>query len=527
MEQLGTLAPIDDGGLGMLQHAAVTARAKPIVAPSNSLSCKETLGAPINQTGGEHVRCDLTAAAFCLNWHLVVGWWIPIGHDFGGCWPLACILALLLVGRWNMQELPPPVPPIKGNKRLYPALRPVHFWCDDLPPHRYPYLAMAAAAMWLPALADYPIYDNQSVPMLPRVISFLPWWVAFMPAALCMLAMGRCSPTHRIGSAWHWASICAMIPATAAFVLTESTYTTHHRHGYRFLPASYAFVGVSLTLLALLAGCEARISSWLRKYCMLVCSGMYIAGGISKLLNNKPFLRWADGTILQYWTLCFESHSGEIPYPWFSRMLANSTAVSSLFSWATMCFELPLSIAALVGLGCFGHRAGGLGLVRVLWCIVACGFHCAVNLLWGPISASMYDIQAWLLLLLVADVCSVTSVFRAERPQETTLKTQEAQEAQERDHESLKQEAWGAQIFPILLSLLCTLLLFGWVAVALAYHFPSDDPQWPICSVPMYSMSCGVRSCPDEFRNEVWDLPLYQRLFLSLAAASMTMLRQP
>jgi len=361
--------------------------------------------------------------------------------------------------------------------------------------------------LWLGAMLDHPTFDTvEEDSIRPYAI---PWLAVFTPAAACILVMGASSPETRQKSVWHLAAVVLKLPAMLAFIFREREHTMGGNHGHRFLIVSWIFVGIFLGLLALAFAPEPCVSSWLRKFAMLVCCVSYINGGISKVLNNRPLLGWLDGKVLQKSTFCASMvhniYRG-VGYPWLSRQVALHLPLSQLLCVFILLFELPLSFSALVGPGCFGK----LGPVRILWCLVACSFHFGVNLLWGSLPASMYNYEMWVILVLVADVFGKCFCWSSnDQPSEVKA--------------ILPGTPAASKDTLTALSLLCSFTLFAWMTVAFIRHF--DDPKWPITSVPMFSMLCGTMECAESFRASTYNLPWWCAVACGLAGTSIVFVR--
>ena len=233
-----------------------------------------------------------TASFTCVNWDKVLQFWLPIGEDNRG-WPsLFFLVPVLLVGGYA-QVTSAQAGKLGGFEELGGlAPRQVNFWCRDLPPHRSVYLAMAGALLWLGTMLDHPAFGVEETEGIRPYA--LPWLAIFSPSACCILAMGTSSPNTRQRSLLHQAALVLLLPALLAFISREREHTMGYHHGHRFLIVSWTFLGIFLALLALAFAPEPRVSSWLRKFAMLVCCVSYINGGISKILNNRPFLAYLD-----------------------------------------------------------------------------------------------------------------------------------------------------------------------------------------------------------------------------------------
>ena len=495
-----------DEALDMLQHGAMPKDSRSKEAPGIDFAARKSL----TQTDGKgRVACDFQTAGFtCLNWENLLLWWLPLGRDYHGWLPLLVILAVLVLGGRFAKE----TEPAKELELSSGAIdRQVNFWCNDMPAHRSLYFTMAASVLWLATMVDHPLYGEPEVRVLPIIA--VPWWILFMPAASCMLLAGSSGSNLKLS--WLKAAIGTMTMATIGFVACESSFTTRTGgvgYGHRYLIVSWAFLGVVLALCGLLLAPEAKVSSWLRKYAMLVCCVSYINASISKLLNSKPFLSWATGVTFVFWTKRLQKDNAYlsiwgIPYPWLSRQIVEHEPFAQLLSWANLFLEGPLSIAALMGLGCFGR----FGPARMLWCLAAVAFHFSVNLVWGVHPASLYNLETFVNLLLVVDVPGIIHNCGRFLASEAVP---EAMPPTQRDYSSLTLAA---------LALVCSLSLFAWVTVGVFLHF--DDPKWPITSVPMFSMTCDIQHCDERYRSTVIELSVWQGLCISSALTAIVFLR--
>ena len=487
--------------LDMLQHGAMPKVSRSKAAPGMDFAARKSL----TQTDGKgRVACDFQTAGFtCLNWENLLLWWLPLGRNYHGWLPLLVILAVLVPGGRFTRE----TEPAKELELSSGAIdRQVNFWCNDMPAHRSVYFAMAACVLWLATMVDHPIYGEPEVQTLP--INPVPWWILFMPAAICILLAGSDSS---LKLSWLKAAIVTMTMATIGFVACESSFTTRVV-AHRYLIVSWAFLGVVLALCGLLLAPEAEVSSWLRKYAMLVCCVSYINGSISKLLNSKPFLSWANGQTFVVWTKRYQYGNAYfstwgIPYPWLSRQIVEHEPFAQFLCWANLFLEGPLSIAALIGLGCFGR----FGPARMLWCLAGVAFHFSVNLVWGSNPASLFNLEMFVNLILVVDVPGIIQNCGRSLASEAVP---EAMPPTPRDHSSMTLAA---------LAVACSLTLFAWVTVGVFLHF--DDPKWPITSVSMFSMTCGIIHCDESFRSSVIKLSVWQGLCISLALTAIVFLR--
>lgn len=492
-----------DEALDMLQHGAMPKDSRSKAVPGMDLFAARK---SLTQTGGKgRVACDFQTAGFtCLNWENLLLWWLPLGRNYHGWLALLVILAVLVLGgRFTKQT-----EPAKELELSSGAIdRQVNFWCNDMPAHRSVYFAMASSVLWLATMVDHPVYSEPEVKTLP--INAVPWWILFMPAAICILLAGSSSSLKLL---WLKAAIVTMTMATIGYVACESSFTTRVDRGHRYLIVSWAFLGVVLALCGLLLAPEAKVSSWLRKYAMLVCCVSYINGSISKLLNSKPFLSWANGQTFVFWTKTLQQINAYfstwgIPYPWLSRQIVEHEPFAQLLCWANLFLEGPLSIAALIGLGCFGR----FGPARMLWCLAAVAFHFGVNLVWGNHEASLYNLETFVNLILVVDVPGI--IQNCGRPLASEA-VPEAMPPTQRDHSSMALAA---------LAIVCSIGLFAWVTVGVFLHF--DDPKWPITSVPMFSMTCGIQYCDESFRSSVIKLSVWHGLCISSALTAIVFLR--
>ena len=493
-----------DEALDMLQHGAMPKDPKSKAAPGVDFAARKWV---IQTDDNKRGVCDFRTAGFtCLNWENTLLWWLPLGRDYHGCLPLLVILAVLVLGGCFVKETEPAEELELSSGAID---RQVNFWCNDMPAHRSVYFSMAAFVLWLATMVDHPLYGEPDIhTTLPMIV--VPWWILFMPAAICMLLAG--SSGSILKRSWLKAAIVTMTMATVGYTVRTRSFTIQPNHGHRYLLVNWAFGGVVLALCGMLVAPEGRVSSWLRKWAMLVCCASYINGCISKLLNSKPFLSWANGRTVANWTQRIQSGNAYftvwgIPYPWLSRQIAEHEPVAQLMCWANLFFEGPLSIAALMGLGCFGS----LGPARKLWCLMAPAFHFTVNLVFGMHEASCFNILAYVSLILVVDVPGIIQNYGRSLASEAVP---EAMPPKQRDHSSLTFTA---------LALVSSLRLFAWVTVGVFGHF--YDPKWPITSIPMFSMTCDILRCDESYRSTVIELSVWQGLCISSALTAIVFLR--
>ena len=243
-----------DEALDMLQHGAMPKDSRLKAVPGMDL-CPARKS--LTQTGGKgRVACDFQTAGFtCLNWENLLLWWLPLGRNYHGWLALLVILAVLVLGgRFTKQT-----EPAKELELSSGAIdRQVNFWCNDMPAHQSVYFAMASSVLWLATMVDHPVYSEPEVQTLP--INAVPWWILFMPAAICILLAGSSSSLKLL---WLKAAIVTMTMATIGYVACESSFTTRVNRGHRYLIVSWAFLGVVLALCGLLLAPEAKVSSWL------------------------------------------------------------------------------------------------------------------------------------------------------------------------------------------------------------------------------------------------------------------------
>jgi hypothetical protein len=248
---------------------------------------------------------------------------------------------------------------------------------------------------------------------------------------------------------------------------------------------------------------EREVSSYLRKFVLLVCAVMYINGGISKLLNHgQEFGGWARGEELAYY---LKKQGHQSVCPWLAAYLAKPPWCS-MVSFLTLIFELPLTILALVG-GSDGVGYSGCWLLRAVWVCAGLGFHFGTWLVMEP----DYNVTSAALVFWIADpfrwgrTALNSGVDAKTSGADTTIGHAEPSE----------QFGQDCLLIKALLSACNWAILLAWLWVGLFRHFPNDDPKWPISSVPMYSMSCGICKCPESYRGSTIQIDtIFSQIFV-------------
>lgn len=349
----------------------------------------------------------------------------------------------------------------------------VHFWWADLGPLRSLYHSLAAFVMF----AHFFTFGTSLHKTSLSPNENLDWEMFFLPLAAMLVGLGRMDPSCRVGSKLHWCTIVTLTFVTIVVASADRAFTLSHCC-HRWLPFTWVLFGATIAIWALLAVPEGEVSAWLRKWALLVCVVTYLNGGISKMLNSPHPWDWGSGEILRHWIMKTRAND-QARWSHLSVFFSESPLICCLAAIATLLFELPLSLLALLGPGEFGY----LGRLRALWAFAAICFHFGIYLIMVP----NYNIQSYIIIIFCLD--GVGRLFF------------ETGSQGERHHaqRSCKQ----VNMVKALLAFLCTAVLITWIAVALLWHFPADDPKWPVSSIPMYSIRCGVCDCQDKFRKGV------------------------
>mmetsp|Transcript_35891 Transcript_35891/g.78600 ORF Transcript_35891/g.78600 Transcript_35891/m.78600 type:complete len:495 (+) Transcript_35891:74-1558(+) len=343
----------------------------------------------------------------------------------------------------------------------------VDLWWKDLEPLRSFHFSVA-----LLLLSTY-CFASFSLRPLPEPIHGLGWGPLLLPFSVAAVLFGVVAPSER-PRRWYGPVIAFLLLTGITFLLAVSArIVTMRTCDHQWTLLIWALVGVSLAAGSVLFVPERRASAWLRKWILLICILTQISTGLSKVMNSPH--DWWRGDVLAHhlsWAVAHQSTQ----WPWASQALLETPSLCTAIAVASLIFELPLSVAALLGLGEFGR----FGPVRVLWVSLAFVF----NLGTGLLIEQGHGIRLALLLIAVIDLPGKLLV-----PREAVTSWQEP---------SLSQFAGVAKAT---LTAVCFAMLLVWLGVALLWHFPGDDPRWPISSMPMYSMKCSACSCSEELRT--------------------------